>query len=261
CFAGTLGGVKSSLGHSIARALGRKFTRMSLGGMRDEAEIRGHRRTYIGAMPGRIIQAIKRAGTRNPVFMLDEVDKIGADWRGDPASALLEVLYPKQHNTFRDHYLDVDFDLSDVIFIKTANQLDTIPGPLLDRMEVIQLDGYTEYEKLKIAQEHLINRQLRANSLRSDEITFEEEALRKIIREYTREAGVRNLEREIGAVLRKAAIHIAAGDAKNIVVTPQLVREYLGKPRFRFEAANRPEIPGVATGLAWTPVGGDVLFV
>jgi len=260
-FVGPPGVGKTSLGKSIARALGREFTRMSLGGMRDEAEIRGHRRTYIGAMPGRIIQAIKRAGTRNPVFMLDEVDKIGADWRGDPASALLEVLDPQQNNTFRDHYLDVDFDLSDVIFITTANQLDTIPGPLLDRMEVIQLDGYTEYEKLKIAQEHLIQRQLRANSLRPDEVTFQEEALRKIIREYTREAGVRNLEREIGAVLRKAAIRIAAGDAKIIVVTPELVREYLGKPRFHFGAANRPEIPGVATGLAWTPVGGDVLFV
>ncbi len=260
-FVGPPGVGKTSLGKSIARALGREFTRMSLGGMRDEAEIRGHRRTYIGAMPGRLIQALKRVGTRNPVFMLDEVDKIGADWRGDPASALLEVLDPQQNNSFRDHYLDVDFDLSDIIFITTANQLDTIPGPLLDRMEVIQLDGYTEYEKIKIAQEHLIKRQLRANSLHADEVTFEEAALRKLIREYTREAGVRNLEREIGAVMRKAAIHIAAGDTKTVHVTPDLVREYLGKPRFRFEVGEQTKIPGVATGLAWTPVGGDVLFV
>ncbi len=260
-FVGPHGVGKTSLGKSIARALGREFTRMSLGGMRDEAEIRGHRRTYIGAMPGRLIQALKRVGTRNPVFMLDEVDKIGADWRGDPASALLEVLDPQQNNSFRDHYLDVDFDLSDIIFITTANQLDTIPGPLLDRMEVIQLDGYTEYEKIKIAQEHLIKRQLRANSLHADEVTFEEAALRKLIREYTREAGVRNLEREIGAVMRKAAIHIAAGDTKTVHVTPDLVREYLGKPRFRFEVGEQTKIPGVATGLAWTPVGGDVLFV
>jgi ATP-dependent Lon protease len=260
-FVGPPGVGKTSLGKSIARALGREFTRMSLGGMRDEAEIRGHRRTYIGAMPGRLIQALKRVGTRNPVFMLDEVDKIGADWRGDPASALLEVLDPQQNNSFRDHYLDVDFDLSDIIFITTANQLDTIPGPLLDRMEVIQLDGYTEYEKIKIAQEHLIKRQLRANSLRADEMSFEEPALRKLIREYTREAGVRNLEREIGAVMRKAAIHIAAGDTKQVRVTPDLVREYLGKPRFRFEVGEQTKIPGVATGLAWTPVGGDVLFV
>ncbi len=260
-FVGPPGVGKTSLGQSIARALGRQFTRMSLGGMRDEAEIRGHRRTYIGAMPGRLIQAIKRAGTRNPVFMLDEVDKIGADWRGDPASALLEVLDPKQNNSFRDHYLDVDFDLSDVIFITTANQFDTIPSPLLDRMEVIQLDGYTEYEKVKIAQEHLIARQLRANSLRTEEVSFTEDALRKLIREYTREAGVRNLEREIGAVLRKVAIRIAAHDVNSVEVTPEIVREYLGKPRFHFEAATRPEIPGVATGLAWTPVGGDVLFI
>src|SRR5258708_7379437 len=260
-FVGPPGVGKTSLAKSIARALGREFTRMSLGGMRDEAEIRGHRRTYIGAMPGRIIQAMKRVGTRNPVFVLDEVDKIGADWRGDPASALLEVLDPQQNNTFRDHYLDVDFDLSDVIFITTANQFDTIPAALLDRMEVIQLDGYTEYEKVKIAQEHLIARQLRANSLHADEVTFTEAALRKLIREYTREAGVRNLEREIGSVLRKFAIRIAAGDVQNVEVTSELVREFLGKPRFHFEAATRAEIPGVATGLAWTPVGGDVLFV
>jgi ATP-dependent Lon protease len=193
--------------------------------------------------------------------MLDEIDKVGSDWRGDPASALLEVLDPQQNSTFRDHYLDVDFDLSDVIFITTANQLDTIPGPLLDRMEVIQLDGYTEYEKLRIAQEHLIARQLAANSLRAEEVTFDEEALRKLIREYTREAGVRNLEREIGAVLRKAAVRIAAGDLQSVAVTPEIVREYLGRPRFKFEASLRKEVPGVATGMAWTPVGGDVLFV
>lgn len=260
-FVGPPGVGKTSLGKSIARALGREFIRMSLGGMRDEAEIRGHRRTYIGAMPGRIVQSIKRAGTRNPVFMLDEVDKIGSDWRGDPSSALLEVLDPQQNNTFRDHYIDVDFDLSDTIFIATANQLDTIPGPLLDRMEVIQLDGYTEYEKVRIAQGHLIARQLKVNSLREGEIQFAEDALRALIRDYTREAGVRNLEREIGAVMRKAAIKIASGETQVVEITPQLVREYLGKPRFRFEAANRWEIPGVATGLAWTPVGGDVLFV
>ncbi|MDX1992617.1 MAG: endopeptidase La [bacterium] len=260
-FVGPPGVGKTSLGKSIARALGREFTRMSLGGMRDEAEIRGHRRTYIGAMPGRIVQAIKRSGSRNPVFMLDEVDKIGSDWRGDPSSALLEVLDPQQNNAFRDHYLDVDFDLSDTIFIATANQLDTIPGPLLDRMEVIQLDGYTEYEKIMIAREHLVARQLRANSLHPEEVAFTEDALRSLIRSYTREAGVRNLEREIGSVLRKVVIKIAAGDVQSVEVTAELVREYLGKPRFRFEAADRAEIPGISTGLAWTPVGGDVLFV
>ncbi len=260
-FVGPPGVGKTSLGKSIARALGRQFTRMSLGGMRDEAEIRGHRRTYIGAMPGRVIQALKRAETRNPVFMLDEVDKIGADWRGDPASALLEVLDPQQNNTFRDHYLDVDFDLSDVIFIATANQIDTIPAPLLDRMEVIQLDGYTEVEKVKIAQEHLIARQLRANSLRPEEVTLDEGAILSIIRGYTREAGVRGLEREIGAALRKAAVKIAAGEAEQVTITAENLRELLGKPRFSREPGPRASIPGVATGMAWTPVGGDILFV
>lgn len=260
-FVGPPGVGKTSLGKSIAHALGREFTRMSLGGMRDEAEIRGHRRTYIGAMPGRLIQAIKRGGTRNPVFMLDEVDKIGSDWRGDPSSALLEVLDPQQNNTFRDHYLDVDFDLSDVIFVTTANQLDTIPAPLLDRMEVIQLDGYTEHEKVKIAQEHLIARQAIANSLKPEEVVLSEVGLRHIITDYTREAGVRNLEREIGKVMRKVAVKIAGGKSKKVKVTPELVREYLGHPRVFPDKMLMEEVPGVATGLAWTPVGGDVLFV
>jgi ATP-dependent Lon protease len=261
CFVGPPGVGKTSLGQSIARALGRKFTRMSLGGMRDEAEIRGHRRTYIGAMPGRIIQAIKRAGTRNPVFMLDEVDKIGIDWRGDPSSALLEVLDPAQNHTFRDHYLDVDFDLSDVIFITTANQLETIPPPLRDRMEIIQLDGYTEHEKVRIAQDHLVPRQLKANALREDEVTFSEEALRKIIQDYTREAGVRNLERQIGAVCRKSVVKISAKELEHLEVTPEIVREYLKKEKFESESSENIEIPGIATGLAVTAVGGDILFI
>jgi ATP-dependent Lon protease len=261
CFVGPPGVGKTSLGQSIARALGRKFTRMSLGGMRDEAEIRGHRRTYIGAMPGRIIQAIKRAGTRNPVFMLDEVDKIGIDWRGDPSSALLEVLDPAQNHTFRDHYLDVDFDLSDVIFITTANQLETIPPPLRDRMEIIQLDGYTEHEKVRIAQDHLVPRQLKANALREDEVTFSEEALRKIIQDYTREAGVRNLERQIGAVCRKSVVKISAKELEHLEVTPEIVREYLKKEKFESESSENIEIPGIATGLAVTTVGGDILFI
>jgi ATP-dependent Lon protease len=262
CFVGPPGTGKTSLGQSIARALGREFTRMSLGGMRDEAEIRGHRRTYIGAMPGRIIQAIKRVGTRNPVFMLDEVDKIGMDWRGDPSSALLEVLDPQQNHAFRDHYLDVDFDLSDVMFITTANLLEPIPAPLRDRMEIIQLDGYTEYEKIRIAQGYLIPRQMRTNGLQDGEIEFTEEGLRTIIRDYTREAGVRNLEREIGRVCRKVATQVAAGKLDgSVVVTPEKVREFLGKPRFFFEAAQRTETPGVATALAVTAAGGDILFI
>ncbi len=261
-FVGPPGVGKTSLGRSIARALGRRFTHMSLGGIHDEAEIRGHRRTYIGAMPGRIIQAIKRAGVKNPVFMLDEVDKIGADWRGDPSSALLEVLDPQQNHAFRDHYLDVDFDLSKVLFICTANTTTTIPAPLLDRMELIAIDGYTEYDKLHIAQQYLVPRQIRFNGLRPEEIEFTEEGIRAIIRDYTREAGVRQLEREIGKVCRKVATKVAEGTLEEkMIVTPEKVREFLGKPRYRFEAALRVERPGVATGLAWTPTGGEVLFV
>ena len=262
CFVGPPGVGKTSLGRSIARALEREFTRMSLGGVRDEAEIRGHRRTYIGAMPGRIIQALKRAGTRNPVFMLDEVDKIGADWRGDPASALLEVLDPQQNHTFRDHYLDVDFDPSQVLFICTANSLSTVPAALGDRMEVIEIDGYTDYDKVKIAQGYLVPRQIRVNGLQPGEATFVLDGLRAIIRDYTREAGVRNLEREIGRALRKVATRIAScHDACSLVVDPECVREFLGKPRFRDETRLRTELPGVATGLAWTPNGGEVLFI
>jgi ATP-dependent Lon protease len=261
-FIGPPGVGKTSLGQSIARALGREFTRMSLGGMRDEAEIRGHRRTYIGAMPGRIIQAVKRTGVKNPVFMLDEVDKIGSGWRGDPSSALLEVLDPQQNHSFRDHYLDVDFDLSQVLFICTANTTSTIPAPLLDRMETINLDGYTEYDKLHIARKYLVPRQLRLNGLRTDEIDFSEDALRKIIRDYTREAGVRQLERQIGKACRKVATKIAEGGVEEAIeVTVEEVKDFLGKPRYRFEAALRTERPGVATGLAWTPTGGEVIFV
>jgi len=262
CFVGPPGVGKTSLGRSIARALEREFTRMSLGGVRDEAEIRGHRRTYIGAMPGRIMQALKRAGTRNPVFMLDEVDKIGADWRGDPASALLEVLDPQQNHAFRDHYLDVDFDLSQVFFITTANTLSTIPPALLDRMEVIEIDGYTEYDKVQIAQGYLVPRQLKTNGLQLDEVKFTADGLRTIIRDYTREAGVRNLEREIGRALRKVATQVATCKAEcSLIVDPERVQAFLGKPRFRDEARLRTELPGVATGLAWTPTGGEVLFV
>jgi ATP-dependent Lon protease len=260
CFVGPPGVGKTSLGQSIARALGRKFTRMSLGGMRDEAEIRGHRRTYIGSMPGRVMQAIKRAGTRNPVFMLDEIDKVGSDWRGDPSSALLEVLDPAQNGTFRDHYLNVDFDLSDVMFVTTANTLETIPAPLRDRMEIIHLDGYTEYEKVKIAQEHLLKRQLAANGLREGEVVFTEEALHKIVADYTREAGVRNLERQIGTICRKVVAKIAAGTPAT-EITPDVVRELLRKEKFESEISESIDIPGIATGLAVTPVGGDILFI
>jgi ATP-dependent Lon protease len=230
--------------------------------MRDEAEIRGHRRTYIGAMPGRIIQAVKRTGVKNPVFMLDEVDKLGASWRGDPSSALLEVLDPQQNHAFRDHYLDVDFDLSQVLFICTANTTSPIPAPLLDRMETIQIDGYTEYDKLHIAKRYLVPRQMRVNGVKKGEIEFTEPGLRKIIRDYTREAGVRQLERQIGKACRKVATKIAEGDLEDTLeITKENANEYLGKPRYRFEAALRTERPGVATGLAWTPTGGEVLFV
>ncbi len=265
CFVGPPGVGKTSLGRSIARALGRKFTRMSLGGLRDEAEIRGHRRTYIGAMPGRIIQALKRVETRNPVFMLDEVDKVSSSWRGDPASALLEVLDPQQNHAFRDHYLDLDFDLSDVFFITTANTLSTVPPALQDRMEVIEIDGYTEYDKVQIAEGYLLPRQIKVNGLEPSEVELTEDGLRTIIRDYTREAGVRNLEREIGRALRKVAIDVAKCPADEPtcaeVVDEEKVREFLGKPRYRQEAQLRTEIPGVATGLAWTPTGGRVLFV
>jgi ATP-dependent Lon protease len=261
CFAGPPGVGKTSLGQSIARAMGREFTRMSLGGMKDEAEIRGHRRTYIGAMPGRIIQAIKRAGTRNPVFMLDEVDKIVMGWRGDPSSALLEVLDPAQNSAFRDHYLDVDFDLSDVIFIATANQLETIPAPLRDRMEIIQLDGYTELEKLQIAKRHLIPRQLAGHGLSDSDVTFIDDAVCKIIGDYTREAGVRQLERLIGAVCRKAIVKLTTNTWEHVMIAPEQVAEYLKKERFESEISETIDVPGISTGLAVTSVGGDILFV
>lgn len=263
CFIGPPGVGKTSLGASIARAMGRKFIRMSLGGIRDESEIRGFRRTYIGALPGRIVQTIRRVETRNPIIMLDEIDKLGRDFRGDPAAALLEVLDPEQNSEFRDHYLDVAFDLSEVLFITTANDMDTIPGPLLDRMEVIKLSGYTELEKLAIASQYLVKRQIRENGLRPDEIEFTDEALLEIIREYTREAGVRTLEREIARVARKVVTKIAAGDTVKAVITKELAREYLGNPKYgyRTEIEERTDLPGVATGLAWTPVGGDVLFI
>jgi ATP-dependent Lon protease len=261
CFVGPPGVGKTSLGQSIARALGRKFIRMSLGGVHDEAEIRGHRRTYIGAMPGRIIQTIRRSGSNNPVIMLDEVDKIGADWRGDPSSALLEVLDPEQNREFRDHYLDVPFDLSQVMFITTANVLDTIPGPLRDRMEILHLSGYIEEEKVYIAKGYLIPRQIRENGLRATEISFTDEALCLIIRDYTREAGVRSLERQIGSICRKLATRVAEGRSESVTVEADHVSEYLGKPIYFFEAAERTEMPGVATGLSVTAVGGDILFI
>ena len=261
CFVGPPGVGKTSLGQSIARALDRPFVRMSLGGVRDEAEIRGHRRTYIGAMPGRIIQGLRRAESRDPVFMLDEIDKIGADWRGDPSSALLEVLDPAQNHTFVDNYLGVPFDLSQVLFIATANTLDTIPGPLRDRMEVLTLSGYTDEEKLGIAQQYLIPKQLTGHGLRPDELSFDPDALRAIIRGYTREAGVRSLDRELAAIARKVARRLADGEHTPVHVTGETVSEYLARPRFFDEAAERTTRPGVATGLAWTPTGGDVLFV
>ncbi|MDP9298803.1 MAG: endopeptidase La [Actinomycetota bacterium] len=253
---------KTSLGESVARALGRKFVRVSLGGIHDEAEIRGHRRTYVGALPGRVVRALKDAGTKNPVMMLDEIDKVGADWRGDPSSALLEVLDPAQNHTFRDHYLDVDLDLSEVLFITTANVVDTIPGPLLDRMEVIRLDGYTEDEKIAIARYHLLPRQVERNGLRPDEVVVTDDATRTIVGDYTREAGVRNLEREIGKALRKVATKLAAGETTApVTIDAGDVRGYLGRQKFFFEAADRTAVPGVATGLAVTGTGGDVLFI
>ncbi len=271
CFVGPPGTGKTSLGRSIARALGRKFIRQSLGGVRDEAEIRGHRRTYIGAMPGRIIQALRRVESNNPVFMLDEVDKLGTDFRGDPAAALLEVLDPEQNREFRDHYLDVPFDLSQVMFITTANWLDPIPAPLRDRMEILELSGYTDTEKAHIAQGYLIPRQLRENGLRADELSFTDGALRKIIHDYTREAGVRNLEREIGRVCRKEVARIAehnstSGEAggntntKPVRVTARGLPRFLGKPRYFPETALRTQLPGVATGLGVTIAGGDLMF-
>ena len=261
CFVGPPGVGKTSLGQSIARAMARPFVRVSLGGVHDEAEIRGHRRTYIGALPGNIIQAIRRAGARNCVMMLDEIDKMGRGIQGDPSAAMLEVLDPEQNATFRDNYLAVPFDLSRVVFITTANILDTVPGPLRDRMEIISLAGYTEDEKLEIARRYLVQRQLEANGLTSDQADIDEEALRKVIRDYTREAGVRSLEREIGRVLRHAAVRIAEGSADKVRIGLDDLEAVLGPPRFENEVAMRTSVPGVATGLAWTPVGGDILFI
>ena len=261
CFVGPPGVGKTSLGQSIARAMDRPFVRVSLGGVHDEAEIRGHRRTYIGALPGNIIQAIKKAGSRSCVMMLDEIDKMGRGIHGDPSSAMLEVLDPEQNSTFRDNYLGVPFDLSRVVFVATANMLDTIPGPLLDRMEIISLAGYTEDEKLEIAQRYLVRRQLEANGLKPEQAEIDVEALRLIIKQYTREAGVRHLEREIGKVLRNVAVKIAEGSSSRVFVTGKDLTAVLGQPRFESEIAMRTSLPGVATGLAWTPVGGDILFI
>ncbi len=261
CFVGPPGVGKTSLGQSIARSLGLKFQRVSLGGVHDEAEVRGHRRTYIGALPGNIVQAIRKAGTRNPVLMLDEIDKLGAGIQGDPAAALLEVLDPEQNSTFRDNYLGVPFDLSKVLFIATANQLDTIPGPLRDRMEIIELTGYTEEEKVEIARRYLVRRQLEANGLKAEQAAITDEALRQIARDYTREAGCRNLERQIGSVLRNVAVRVAEGQVDTVRIDVADVSPILGAPRFENEVAMRVSVPGVATGLAWTPVGGDILFI
>jgi ATP-dependent Lon protease len=264
CFVGPPGVGKTSLGRSIARSLGRKFARISMGGMHDEAEIRGHRRTYIGALPGQIIQGLRRAGSNDPVFMLDEVDKLGRDFRGDPASALLEVLDPEQNSTYRDNYLDVPFDLSKVLFITTANVLDPVPDALRDRMEIISLEGYTEQEKVIIAFRYLVPRQITENGLTAgQDIEFADDAVRFLVRRYTREAGVRSLERQIGAICRKQARRIAEGVREKVLVTPVVVEKDLGAPHYRTdtEVADRTRRPGVAVGLAWTPVGGDVLFI
>jgi ATP-dependent Lon protease len=261
CFVGPPGVGKTSLGQSIAKAIGLKFGRVSLGGVHDEAEIRGHRRTYIGSLPGNIVQAVRKAGRRNPVLMLDEVDKLSASYQGDPFSALLEVLDPEQNNTFRDNYLGVPFDLSKVLFIGTANVLDSIPPPLRDRMEIIELTGYTEEEKLQIARRYLLKRQLKANGLSEQQVQISDEALRRVIADYTREAGVRNLERQIGALLRNAAVTIASGDAQSVAIDGPAVERILGAARFESDVALRTSVPGVATGLAWTPAGGDILFI
>jgi ATP-dependent Lon protease len=261
CFVGPPGVGKTSLGHSIANALGRKFVRLSVGGVRDESEIRGHRRTYIGSMPGTIIRSLRDAESANPLLLIDEIDKMGSDWRGDPASAMLEVLDPEQNSSFRDHYLDLPFDLSKVLFICTANTVDTIPGPLLDRMDVISLSGYTEEEKLGIAKRYLVPKQLKASGLQRTQLKLPDRVLRTIIREYTREAGVRNLERRIADVCRKAAARIATAQAEKISVDDALLREWLGPRRFSSEVRKRTSVPGVATGLAYTTVGGDVLFI
>ncbi len=262
CLAGPPGVGKTSLGRSIAHAMGRKFVRISLGGMRDEAEIRGHRRTYIGALPGQIIQGLRRAETNNPVFMLDEIDKLGQDFRGDPSSALLEVLDPEQNGTFRDHYIDAPFDLSRVFFVTTANRLDTIPAPLRDRMEIIELGGYTEEEKAEIAERHLIPKQIEEHGLRKSQIEFRRDAVIKLIHNYTREAGVRNLEREIASVVRKVTRQFAEGRKAKVLVTPKFIETALGSPRFLHdEVAERDMTPGTAVGLVWTPVGGDIVFI